>query len=42
MFILISHVMAAFAQQIFCVLTNSDHLAIMVAANSLSDTAHSQ
>jgi hypothetical protein len=36
------HVMAAFAQQMFCVLTNSDHLAIMVTANSLIDTADLQ
>jgi len=34
--------MAALAQQMFCVLTNSDHLVIMVTASSLIETADSE
>jgi hypothetical protein len=37
-----SHDTAALAQQTFCVLTNSDHIVIMVTASSLIDTADSQ
>jgi hypothetical protein len=33
---------AALAHQMFCVLTNSDHLAIMVTTSSLIETADSE
>ena len=34
--------MAVLAQQMFCVLTNSDHIAIMVTTSSLIETADSE
>ena len=34
--------MAALAQQMFCVLTNSDHVAIMVTTSSLIENADSE
>ena len=34
--------MSALAQQMLCVLTNSDHIAIMVTASSLIETADSE
>ena len=34
--------MAMLAQHMFCILTNSDHLAIMVTTSSLIETADSE
>ncbi len=34
--------MAVLAQQMFCVLTNSDHIAIVVTTSSLIETADSE
>ena len=36
------HVIAALAHQLLCVLTNSDHLAIMVTTSSLIETSDSE
>ena len=36
------HVIASLAHHMFCVLTNSDHLVIMVTASSLIETSDSE